>query len=78
VTHWLKDIGNINSNSYNRFMRLKGADVGAENGTYHAAYVYFEKVRIFEGKKKTPTRIAAEEGRPFERRQSRGVWVRDG
>lgn len=75
VTHWLKEIGNINSNSYGRFMSLKGPNGGAENGTYYAAYVYFEKVRIFEGKKKTPTRIAAEEGRPLERRQPRGVWT---
>ncbi|KAG9050263.1 hypothetical protein FS837_006704 [Tulasnella sp. UAMH 9824] len=74
VTHWLKDIGNINSNSYNRFMALRGADRGAENGTYYAAYVYFEKVRIFEGKKKTATRIAAEEGLPSARRQLRGLW----
>ncbi|KAG8912044.1 hypothetical protein FRC01_005329 [Tulasnella sp. 417] len=74
ITHWLKEIGNINSNSYGRFMALKGAYSGAENGTYYAAYVYFEKVRIFEGKKKTATRIAAEEGRALERRQPRGTW----
>ncbi|KAG9002342.1 hypothetical protein FRB90_011404 [Tulasnella sp. 427] len=75
ITHWLRDIGNINSNSYSRFMSAKGPTGGAENGTYYAAYVYFEKVRIFEGKKKTPTRIAAERGLPLERRQPRGIWV---
>ncbi|KAG8946166.1 hypothetical protein FRC04_012021 [Tulasnella sp. 424] len=76
VTHWLKEIGNINSNSYGRFMTLKGPTGGAENGTYYAAYVYFEKVRVFEGKKKTATRIAAEQSGPFSRaRQSRYVWV---
>ncbi|OSD06103.1 hypothetical protein PYCCODRAFT_1431921 [Trametes coccinea BRFM310] len=57
ITHWLKEIGNINYNSYRRFMRATGPTGGAENGTYYAAYVYFEKVRIFEGKRKTAKRI---------------------
>ncbi|KAL0575985.1 hypothetical protein V5O48_005985 [Marasmius crinis-equi] len=54
------EIGNINSNSYNRFMSMKGRCDGASNGTYYAAYAYFEKVRIFEGKKKTAKRLANE------------------
>ncbi|KAJ8084172.1 hypothetical protein PM082_002939 [Marasmius tenuissimus] len=53
-------IGNINSNSYNRFMSMRGPLDGAQNGTYYAAYVYFEKVRIAEGKRKTPKRIENE------------------
>ncbi|KAF9473400.1 hypothetical protein BDN70DRAFT_885888 [Pholiota conissans] len=60
LTHWLKDIGHINNNSYGRFMRYQGRLDGAANGTYYAAYVYFEKVRIFEDKKKTATRLANE------------------
>jgi len=57
VTQWLKDIGGINNNSYGRFMRENGKTDGASNGTDDAAYVYFESVRIFEGKKKTAKRI---------------------
>ncbi|KAF9028987.1 hypothetical protein BDZ89DRAFT_1065701, partial [Hymenopellis radicata] len=56
VTHWLKDIGGINNNSYHRFMKLSGAHSGVENGTYKAAYMYFEKVRLAEGKKKSSKR----------------------
>ena len=41
------------------------------------SYVYFEKVRIAEGKKKTPKRLRNEEehriGMPLEER--RGMWV---
>ncbi|KAG7450365.1 uncharacterized protein BT62DRAFT_1001201 [Guyanagaster necrorhizus] len=82
VTQWLKDIGGINSNSYSRFnvfstVKEKGKTGGASNGTYYAACVYFEKVCIAEGKKKTPARIRHEaelpRGYPLER--SRGVWV---
>ncbi|TFK57314.1 hypothetical protein OE88DRAFT_119252 [Heliocybe sulcata] len=61
ITPWLRDIGNVNSNSYGRFMKATGPSGGAENGTYVCAYKYFEKVRILEGKKKTPKRIRAEQ-----------------
>ncbi|KAF8898589.1 hypothetical protein BD779DRAFT_22150 [Infundibulicybe gibba] len=77
VTHWLKEIGGINSNSFNRFMKEKGRTDGASNGTYPAAYMYFEKNRILEGKKKTATRVSNESihpnGFPLENR--RHVWV---
>ncbi|KAF8971183.1 hypothetical protein BDZ97DRAFT_1651637 [Flammula alnicola] len=77
VTQWLKDIGGINNNSYGRFMREKGKTDGATNGTYYAGYIYFEKVRILEGKKKTATRESNEimhpYGFPLENR--RKVWV---
>ncbi|KAJ3554702.1 hypothetical protein NM688_g2971 [Phlebia brevispora] len=77
ITHWLKEIGNINSNSFQRFMKAKGPTGGASNGTYYAAYVFFEKKRIFEGKKKTPTRTRNESQHPngFELREHRYVWV---
>ncbi|KAI0079571.1 hypothetical protein K474DRAFT_1658919 [Panus rudis PR-1116 ss-1] len=65
VTHWLKEIGNVNSNSYGRFMKATGPTGGAGNSTYYCAYVYFEKVRIFEGKKKTPKRLRTEAERPM-------------
>jgi len=64
VGAWLKDIGNINSNSYGRFMKETGKTDGASNGTYYAAYVYFEKVRIAEGKKKTAKRLENEKTHP--------------
>jgi hypothetical protein len=37
ITHWLRDIGGINSNSYRRFMSSSGRSAGAENGLYKAA-----------------------------------------
>ncbi|CAA7266579.1 unnamed protein product [Cyclocybe aegerita] len=77
LTPWLRDIGGINNNSYNRFMREKGKNDGAGNGTYYAAYVYFEKIRILEGKKKTKTRENNEamypNGFPLQN-ASRYVW----
>ncbi|KAE9410949.1 hypothetical protein BT96DRAFT_804935, partial [Gymnopus androsaceus JB14] len=65
ITHWLRDIGGINNNSYGRFMKEKGRTDGATNGTYYAAYCYFEKVRIAEGKKKTAGRIRSESEQPY-------------
>ncbi|KAF7290344.1 hypothetical protein HMN09_01292400 [Mycena chlorophos] len=76
VTHWLKDIGGINSNSFRRFMAEKDAQSGKGNGTYYAAYVYFEKRRILEGKKKTATRISNEQQMGgFELRDRKHMWV---
>lgn len=79
VTHWLKEIGGINSNSFGRFMKEKGRTDGASNGTYLAAYIYFEKVRILEGKKKTATRqdneISQPDGFPLENRRKQWVFV---
>ncbi|KAF8914671.1 hypothetical protein CPB85DRAFT_1433661 [Mucidula mucida] len=37
VTPWLKQIGGINSNSFQRFMKASGPQGGAENDTYKAA-----------------------------------------
>ncbi|KAI0732278.1 hypothetical protein C8Q72DRAFT_882335 [Fomitopsis betulina] len=77
ITHWFEKIGKINNNSYQRFMKATGPTGGAEDGTYYAAYVYFEKVRIAEGKKKTPKRIHVEDehlnGLPLVDRKH--VWV---
>lgn len=42
MTHWLKE-QNVNSNSYQRFMRMKGSWDGQSNQTYHAAVRYFLK-----------------------------------
>ncbi|KAJ7275243.1 hypothetical protein B0H12DRAFT_1086361 [Mycena haematopus] len=64
VTHWLEEIGRVNSNSYNRFMRAKDKWDGMSNGTYYCAYVYFEKVRIAEGKPKSAGRKKNEKENP--------------
>ncbi|KDQ20143.1 hypothetical protein BOTBODRAFT_27553 [Botryobasidium botryosum FD-172 SS1] len=77
VTHWLKEIGGINNNSMGRFMKDSGPNAGATNGTYVAAYKYFEKVRIAEGKKKTPKRLRNEDEHPngFPLENRRRMWV---
>ncbi|KAK6330681.1 hypothetical protein TWF718_002879 [Orbilia javanica] len=46
----------IAPNSFQRFMSAKGKTGGCANRTFYAAYVYFEKQRIAEKKKKTKTR----------------------
>ncbi|KAH9937566.1 uncharacterized protein B0H18DRAFT_1113383 [Fomitopsis serialis] len=56
ITYWLRNIGGIKYNSWSRFMKAAGPNAGVENGIYYAAYIYFEKVRIVEGKKKTARR----------------------
>lgn len=58
--HFLEVIGNVNSNSYRRFMAAKGEGGGAENGTYTGAYIFFEKRRIWEGKPKGKKRLDSE------------------
>ncbi|KAI0825200.1 hypothetical protein BC628DRAFT_1419556 [Trametes gibbosa] len=72
ATHWLKEIGNINNYSYQRFMGATGPTGGASNGTSTL------KVRIAEGKKKTAKRLRNEQehasGMPTEER--RHMWVR--
>ncbi|KIY62388.1 hypothetical protein CYLTODRAFT_426958 [Cylindrobasidium torrendii FP15055 ss-10] len=78
VTSWLAEIGDVNSNSYRRFMKQSGPYGGSTNGTYYCAYKYFEKRRIAEGKKKTPKRLRmeqAESGGVDTTRRQTGVWT---
>jgi len=42
VTHFQREC-NINSNSYGRFMKLKGPSSGIDNQTYEAAFIFFKK-----------------------------------
>ncbi|KAI9864358.1 MAG: hypothetical protein M1813_003278 [Trichoglossum hirsutum] len=42
VTHFQRECG-INSNSYGRFMKLKGPYSGVDNQTYEAAFIFFKK-----------------------------------
>jgi len=44
-----------------RFLKAKKLMGGGGSPVYPGAYKFFEKKRIFEGKKKTPTRIQCEE-----------------
>jgi hypothetical protein len=49
-SHWLKE-NHVNSNSYGRFMKLKGPWGGADNGTFWAANRFFKKLERQEAKR---------------------------
>ncbi|KAK6353599.1 hypothetical protein TWF696_005562 [Orbilia brochopaga] len=51
----------IPATSFQHFMSAKGRTGGSKSRIFYAAYVYFEKLRIAEGKKKTKSRIEMEE-----------------
>jgi len=61
---FLSALGGINSNSLNTFLSGKRQDQ-AGNVTYRRAYVFFEKLRLLEGKPKSPARIRNEIEYPF-------------
>jgi len=76
-THLLRALGNLNSNSMNRFLMGKGQDQ-CSNVTYKAAYVFFEKLRILEGREKSSARLKNEAEHPngFSLTKSRGgFWI---
>lgn len=56
-----KDGRKIQASSFSSFMRLKGPLNGNCNGTYYASYVFFEKLRIKQGKPKTDDREVMED-----------------
>ena len=58
-------IGGVGNGSYNKFMHKTGAMAGAANGVYSAAYMFFEKKRIWEKKPKTQARRKVEEENPM-------------
>ena len=73
----LQALGNLNSNSLNRFLAGKKQDQ-CGNVTYKAGYVFFEKLRILEGQKKSAARTKNEREHPtgFSLTKSRGgKWV---
>jgi hypothetical protein len=51
----------VSTRSHGAFMKKSGHMGGAENHTYYAAYVFFEKKRIWEGGKKSPARLKIEQ-----------------
>ena len=59
----LKALGDINSNSLNRFLIGKQQDQ-CGNVTYKRAYVFFEKLRLMEGKPKSSKRLSNEAKNP--------------
>ena len=74
----LSALGNINNNSLNRFMASKKQDQ-CGNIAYRAGYVFFEKLRILEGKPKSSARIKNEANNPegFSVVKERaGLWVK--
>ncbi|KAK0748335.1 hypothetical protein B0T21DRAFT_278363 [Apiosordaria backusii] len=65
-----------------RFRGMKGSNHGAKSALYYGAYVFFEKIRIKEGKPKTKHRLEMEQlwgarGADREYDASRGYWTLD-
>jgi len=48
----------------NRFLSMHGPTSGNTSGVFYAAYVFFEKLRIRDGKPKTPDRLEMERYHP--------------
>ncbi|KAI9762435.1 MAG: hypothetical protein M4579_000411 [Chaenotheca gracillima] len=73
-----RDMGGVNSNSLRVFLNRHGGTRGAESCAYYKGYVFFEKLRIFKGEKKTAQRTKNEKSHPkgFERKDedSRPQW----
>ncbi|KAK0668350.1 hypothetical protein QBC41DRAFT_394023 [Cercophora samala] len=63
-----------------RFRGMKGSNCGAKSALYYGAYVFFEKIRIKEGKPKTKHRLEMEQlwgaqGADREHDGNSRVWV---
>jgi len=63
-SNFMLALGGLNSNSLNTFLAGKRQDQ-AGNVTYRRAYVFFEKLRILEGKPKSSARIGNEMEHPY-------------
>eukprot|EP00985_Skeletonema_marinoi_P032278 scaffold39087_cov174-Skeletonema_marinoi.AAC.5 len=63
-SNFMLALGGLNSNSLNTFLAGKRQDQ-AGNVTYRRAYVFFEKLRILEGKSKSSARIGNEIEHPY-------------
>lgn len=74
----LEALGNINTGSMNRFLSGKGQDQ-CGNITYRQAYIFFEKLRVLEGKPKSKARLKneAEKSGGFSLVKERaGKWIK--
>ena len=63
-SNFMLALGGLNSNSLNTFLAGKRQDQ-AGNKTYRKAYVFFEQLRIYEGKPKSSARIGNEIEHPY-------------
>lgn len=76
---FLRALGNVNSNSLRSFLGLRrGAGSGAANVVYRKAFIFFEKKRILEGKKKSDKRLdneAAQGPTGFPLRHDNGMRI---
>ena len=59
VTEFQRELG-INSNSYGRFMKLRGPWSGAENQTMSSAYLFFKKRDLCGVKNQKKKKVTAE------------------
>jgi hypothetical protein len=57
---FLRDIGGVSAGSLATFLKANKIMGGAESPVYPATYAFFEKKRIWEGKKKTAGRLKVE------------------
>jgi len=64
IAAFLRECRNINSNSYRQFMAMKMPTQGSGNCLYPAAYHFFERRRIAEGKPKSKLRLESEAAFP--------------
>ncbi|KAK6087055.1 oligomeric Golgi complex subunit 5 [Seiridium cupressi] len=69
----------INASHVGRYLKMKGPKAGGHNPVFYAAYVYFEKLRIKQGKKKSAKREKMEENWDkeggFPREGSHNIYV---
>ncbi|KAF5345159.1 hypothetical protein D9758_009646 [Tetrapyrgos nigripes] len=76
------NVPTIQTKQLNDFMRWAGATTGNSNRVFYAAYVYFEKKRISEGKSKSEHRKKMEKQWAHQGGMSRELcqyyWCRDG
>ncbi|KAK4454474.1 hypothetical protein QBC34DRAFT_421459 [Podospora aff. communis PSN243] len=60
--------------SFQAFMKLRGPSAGAEKAIFYVAYVFFEKLRIRDGKPKTELREKVEDVWGKYRDPTTGRW----
>ncbi|KAK8176027.1 hypothetical protein IWX90DRAFT_464441 [Phyllosticta citrichinensis] len=71
MCHTPKKPKSIQSRQLTAFRDQKEADAGNTSVVYYAAYVFFEKLRLKDGKPKSSHRKGMEEAWPH----NRGIWV---
>ncbi|PWY62629.1 hypothetical protein BO83DRAFT_403725 [Aspergillus eucalypticola CBS 122712] len=68
----------LNANSFGEFLKKKGPTAGSSGSVFYASYVYFEKLRIKNGKPKDAFRLEMEKlwpnGFELENAANRRMW----